>query len=195
MLAVVLAALLQAQDEVQSWIEKLGSPEYAVREEAQKKIESMGKSVVPQLKAALEKAEDLEVKTRLEDILKKLDRPAETTRVQEEDASKQLEKVGKLVEELQKVLADKDKSAEDKLRRVEDLADDLRQAARRRAAEQAGNLNRVVRRRIQFNGQGFDQIPEDVRKRIEEHQKRSQEMIERLLRDFGMDDPAPEKKD
>lgn len=195
MLAVLMTVLLQAQDDVQSWIEKLGSPEYAVREEAQKKIESMGKSVVPQLKAALEKAGDLEVKTRLEDILKKLDKPAETKQVEVEDASKRLERVGKIVEDLQKVLADKDKSADDKLRRVEELADDLREAARRRGAEQAGNLNRVVRRRIQFNGQGFDQIPEDMRKRIEEHQKRSQEMIERILRDFGMDDPAPEKKD
>jgi uncharacterized phage infection (PIP) family protein YhgE len=187
----MIAALLMAlfQDDVQPWIEKLGSSEYAVREEAQKKIEAMGKAVVPQLKAALEKTQDMEVKTRIEDILKKLDKPAETKQIEEDrpDPNKQLEKVSKIVEELQKVLADKDKSADDKLRKVEGLAEDLRDAARRRGADQAGNLNRVVRRRIQFNGQGFDQIPEDMRKQIEEQQKRTQEMIERILKDHGWD--------
>jgi hypothetical protein len=60
-----LAAIVFAQDtqDAAALVKKLGSEEYAVREEAQKKLVEMGDKAVPALEEAL-KSEDLEVRLR-----------------------------------------------------------------------------------------------------------------------------------
>jgi HEAT repeat protein len=61
MSALILAISLAAQGQeepkptVEELIKNLGSEEFKVREEAQKKLELMGNEIVPQLKEAQEK--------------------------------------------------------------------------------------------------------------------------------------------
>ncbi|HET6883424.1 MAG TPA: hypothetical protein VFI31_24955 [Pirellulales bacterium] len=58
----------QIKDEVQKLIAQLGSPEYAAREQAEKRLGELGRLAVPELKTAL-KSTDLEIVFRAERVL------------------------------------------------------------------------------------------------------------------------------
>lgn len=188
LVALGLMLAIQSQDPVADLVKELGSNEYAARESAQKKLEGMGQGVLPQLKAALEKAEDPEVRTRLEDIIKKLDRPVKAEHVEEArpDPTLELERMAKIVEELQKVLADKGASAEDKVKKVAGLAEELRSAPRPRDRNAPSGNGKI----IQFR------VCRDFRKDPKGEPEDLNKMIERVLRERGMaEDPKPEKKE
>jgi len=53
----------------------LGSNKFQVREKATKELERLGQSTVPQLRKLAESRPSLEVKRRIEQILRKLDTP------------------------------------------------------------------------------------------------------------------------
>lgn len=114
------------KETVEELVKKLGAEEYKTREEAAKKLEGMGAEVLPKLKEAREKTDDLETKSRLGDIISKLEKPA----VEEEapakpkrgaaaDPKQQLEKAKKILDQINKLMDDKDKEPEQK---VKDLA-------------------------------------------------------------------------
>lgn len=62
-MALAAAVLAQGADDPAELVKKLGSDDYAVREEAQKKLIEMGEKAVPALEDAL-KSDDLEVRLR-----------------------------------------------------------------------------------------------------------------------------------
>jgi PDZ domain len=62
-LALAAIVLAQAADDPAELVKKLGSEDYAVREDAQRKLIEMGEKAVPALEEAL-KSEDLEVRLR-----------------------------------------------------------------------------------------------------------------------------------
>ena len=71
-----LSGLAEEAREPQALIQQLGSPRYAEREQAQAKLLALGWRVKAPLKEALEKTADLEIRTRLEQILSQLGKPA-----------------------------------------------------------------------------------------------------------------------
>lgn len=82
-LALVLAAALHAEeasvkapaasgDDISTWIKELSSDEYQTREEAEKKLQAVGDSVIPKLKEVAEKTEDAETRQRCERIVSNL---------------------------------------------------------------------------------------------------------------------------
>lgn len=74
--AAVALGQEQEKETPEQLIEKLGHEEYAVREEATRKLAEMGEKAVPALRKALQ-SEDLEVRIRAGRILRGLDRDAE----------------------------------------------------------------------------------------------------------------------
>lgn len=58
-------------EEIRGWIEKLGAPEFAVREEASRALEEIGEGAAPALEAAAA-SEDPEIQTRAQRLLRNL---------------------------------------------------------------------------------------------------------------------------
>jgi hypothetical protein len=157
--ALLAAAAIPYQDAptVDDWVGRLGAPEYETREAAQKKLLDMGRQILPQLKAALERAEDPEIRSRLETILNQLEGPA----------SKRLREIARRVEQLRKILADETAPAEERLDKAAPLARELRDAVDPqkpgRFPEPVGGIIQVrVCRAFRKN-----QDPEELKKRIE----------------------------
>lgn len=155
-LVLALGAALQAQDQpaqdtdkVQNLVKKLGHEDFKVREEAQKELEKMGPEILPRLKKALKETDDPEIRTRLEQIIEKQEKPEAGEIPPEEhlpeewpfggnafrfkiqqipgwgrmaDPKKQLEKMSRIVERMEKVLKDDKRSDDDKVEELVRLA-------------------------------------------------------------------------
>jgi hypothetical protein len=63
------------EGKVARWLDDLGSSNYSTRKEASTSLEGVGEPAIAALRKALAKNKDLEVKRRIERILKKWDRP------------------------------------------------------------------------------------------------------------------------
>jgi len=89
---MALAAIVFAQgaEDPAELVKKLGAEDYAVREEAQKRLVEMGEKAVPALEEAL-KSDDLEVRLRAGRALREIGGEAKTERAEPEqpDASEQ----------------------------------------------------------------------------------------------------------
>jgi len=149
-----------SQDEFDQLVEQLGHEDFDTREAAQKKLEAFGKAALPMVKEAQAKTQDLERRTRLAEIAKRLDppaaKPAEKNpnpaeewsgamrefKIERPDPKKQLEEMGKLLEQMKKTLENKDLTDEEKVREMTRLSAQLQSAAYRGAA---GNVIRVQR--------------------------------------------------
>jgi hypothetical protein len=169
-----------SKDAFDRLVEKLGSEEFEHREAAQRELEAYGKDILPSLKEAHGKAKDLERRTRLGEILRKLEAPPAPTpadrnrppeqefgggvwRIERPDPKKQLEEMNKLVEQMKKLLENKDLSDEEKVREMTRLSSQLQAAALRSASGSVIRVQRVVRsgqqQPPQEPGGGGEKIP------------------------------------
>jgi hypothetical protein len=69
---MLLALVLQDQDSVQDLIKKLGSDDFATREQATEALKKAGKAAKEPLQKAAEQSDDPEVRTRAKDILEEM---------------------------------------------------------------------------------------------------------------------------
>ena len=72
---IILALALQDQDGVQDLIKKLGSDDFATREQATEALKKAGKAAKAALQKAAEESEDPEVRQRAKDILEETAKP------------------------------------------------------------------------------------------------------------------------
>jgi hypothetical protein len=75
MATMMLALFLQDQESVQDWIKKLGSDDFATREQATEALKKAGKAAKEPLQKAAEGSDDPEVRQRAKDILEDMARP------------------------------------------------------------------------------------------------------------------------
>src|SRR5688572_7708615 len=64
-------------DSVSALIERLGSDDFRVREQASRELAAMGASARPALEKAMKESESLEVRWRAEQLLRRIDRQGE----------------------------------------------------------------------------------------------------------------------
>lgn len=174
-----------SQEAFDRLVEKLGYEDFETREAAHRELESYGREILPRLKEAHEKAKDLERRTRLDEIIRKIEsppmaKPAERNRLPEQefggggvfriergDPKKALEEMNKLIEQMKRVLENKDLSDEEKLREMTRLSAQLQSAALRGTSGNVIRIQRVVRggqQPPQEPGGGSGKIPtEDPR--------------------------------
>jgi hypothetical protein len=69
LILTLLLSLAQDPDRIQDLIRKLGSEDYATREQATRELEKIGKSARPALQKAAEESEDPEVRQRAQNLL------------------------------------------------------------------------------------------------------------------------------
>jgi len=74
--AMILSLALQDQDRIQDLIRKLGSDDFATREQASEELKKAGKPAREALQKAAEESEDPEVRQRSKSILEELAKPA-----------------------------------------------------------------------------------------------------------------------
>lgn len=211
MLALMTFALaLCAQDEpvdVSELLRRLGAEQATTRDDGQRKLEALGAPVAPLLREALARTEDPDTRARLEQILRKVARPARS----KQDAKKQVEEMSRALARMQKVLSEKSLSDEEKVAQVlimtaqvhaaalggtivkvegfetgpEVLSESARQVVDRFHALDRAERDRVVRelvrRQLEAVRAEGDQGLDEVRK-----------LIERMLREA--EPPPPEKK-
>jgi hypothetical protein len=74
--ALILSLAPQDQDRIQDLIRKLGSDDFATREQASEELRKAGKVAVDPLRKAADESDDPEVRKRAKDILEELNKPA-----------------------------------------------------------------------------------------------------------------------
>jgi hypothetical protein len=168
-LLVALAVLPQDKENsnppVEELVKSLGADDFKTREDAQKKLEAMGPEVLPQLKKELEGAKDEEVRTRLNNVISKLEKgneepqaPARKAARKAPTAQEQVANAKKIVEQITKLLDDKDKSDEEKVKEMAKLSRELQRTLRagNDIFEGLGNGGaQRVRMRVIHDGNGF----------------------------------------
>jgi hypothetical protein len=88
-MTAVLALWLSAQDasptpeQMQTWVQDLGSEDFATRERADKALRAAGRAALPYLDKAKE-SEDLEIRERAASIARSIETPSSASRPQEE---------------------------------------------------------------------------------------------------------------
>lgn len=151
-----------SQETFDRLVEELGNEDFETRERAQRELESFGKGILPLLKDAHAMAKDLERRTRLGELIRKIESPPPPNpvernrfpeqefgggvfRIERPDPKKVLEEMLILVEQMKKVLENKDLSDEEKLREATRLASQLQSAALRGTSANVIRIQRIVR--------------------------------------------------
>jgi hypothetical protein len=109
--ALALALALGAQDEFGRWIEDLGSDRIDVRDNAARRLEKLGPDAIERIETAAARSSDLEVRARLQQIVRAIRKRVEFSKVFGEtrrvtlDAKEQ--PIGQILDVLSKALGEK----------------------------------------------------------------------------------------